>query len=94
MGAWPSACTDVNECLEFTSQPISGKEAAHVAEDMASRGSVRVVASDDVQGTPASDDWGLRNPITGIAGCCARAANGHATAVPPRSLMNSRRFTR
>ena len=21
--------------------------------------------------------WGLRNPITGIAGCCARAASGH-----------------
>jgi hypothetical protein len=30
------------------------------------------------------------NPITGIAGCCARAANGH-TAVPPRSVMNARR---
>ena len=31
-----------------------------------------------------------RNPITGIAGCCARAASGHAAA-PPRRLMNSRR---
>ncbi len=36
----------------------------------------------------------LRNPITGIAGCCARAASGHATAAPPRSVMNSRRFIR
>jgi hypothetical protein len=35
-------------------QQISGKEAAHVAEDMASRGPVRVVASDDVQGAPAA----------------------------------------
>jgi hypothetical protein len=35
---------------------------------------------------------GLRNPITGIAGCCARAASGHATAAPANSLMNSRRF--
>ena len=37
-----------------------------------------------------SGDPGLRNPITGIAGCCARAANGHAAA-PPISVMNSRR---
>ena len=35
----------------------------------------------------------LRKPITGIAGCCARAASGHAAA-PPSSVMNSRRFTR
>ena len=33
----------------------------------------------------------LRNPTTGIAGCCARAASGHAIA-PPRRVMNSRRF--
>ena len=32
------------------------------------------------------------NPITGIAGCCARAASGHATAAPPISAMNSRRL--
>jgi hypothetical protein len=24
--------------------------------------------------------------------CCAPAASGHATAAPPRSVMNSRRF--
>ena len=24
--------------------------------------------------------------------CCARAASGHVAAVPPRSVMNSRRF--
>ena len=34
----------------------------------------------------------LRNPITGIAGCCARAASGHAAAAPPKSVMNSRRL--
>ena len=39
----------------------------------------------------ASGDALLRNPITGIAGCCARAASGHAAAAPPRRLMNSRR---
>src|SRR5215831_1223229 len=33
----------------------------------------------------------LRNPITGITGCCARAATGHAA--PPTSDMNSLRFT-
>src|SRR5262249_49316705 len=32
-----------------------------------------------------------RNPITGIAACCALAASGHATA-PPSSVMNSRRL--
>jgi hypothetical protein len=35
----------------------------------------------------------LRNPITGIAGCCALAAIGHAAAAPLRSVMKSRRFT-
>ena len=29
----------------------------------------------------------LRNPITGIAGCCARAASGHAAAAPPSRVM-------
>jgi uncharacterized protein YchJ len=32
------------------------------------------------------------NPITGIAGCCARAASGQAAAALPMSVMNSRRF--
>ena len=41
-----------------------------------------------------SGDVGSRNPITGIAGCCARAASGHAAAAPPSSVMNSRRFIR
>jgi hypothetical protein len=34
----------------------------------------------------------LRNPITGIAGCCGRAASGHETIAPPSSVMKSRRF--
>src|SRR6516162_9196006 len=33
----------------------------------------------------------LRNPTTGTPGC-ARAASGHAAAVPPRSVMKARRF--
>jgi hypothetical protein len=36
-------------------------------------------------------DTAPRNPITGIVGCCARAARGHAAA-PPSSVMNSRRL--
>ena len=32
------------------------------------------------------------NPTTGIAGRCARAASGHAAAVPPSSAMKSRRL--
>ena len=35
---------------------------------------------------------GLTNPITGIAGCCARAASGHAAAALPTRLMKSRRL--
>jgi hypothetical protein len=34
-----------------------------------------------------------RYPITGIDGCCARAASGHAAAAP-MSVMNARRFIR
>src|SRR6516162_3508940 len=43
---------------------------------------------------PDPSSRGLRNPITGIVGCCARATTGHAAAAPPSSVMNSRRFTR
>jgi hypothetical protein len=32
----------------------------------------------------------MRNPTTGIAGCCARAASGHAAA-PPSVTKNFRR---
>ena len=31
----------------------------------------------------------IRNPITGIAGRCARAASGHAAAPPLSSVMKS-----
>ena len=33
----------------------------------------------------------MRRPITGIAGCCARAASGHAAA-PAIADTNSRRL--
>src|SRR5262249_22177309 len=35
---------------------------------------------------------GWRYPTTGDAGCCARAASGHAATAPPRSVMTSRRL--
>jgi hypothetical protein len=40
-----------------------------------------------------SGDVPPRNPITGITACCARTTTGHATAAPPSSVKNSRRFT-
>jgi hypothetical protein len=40
----------------------------------------------------ASRDPPLTNAITGIGGCCARAASGHAATPPPRSAMNWRRL--
>src|SRR5262245_5663963 len=39
----------------------------------------------------ASADPSRINPITRIAGCCARAASGHATAAPPSVAKNFRR---
>jgi len=36
-------------------------------------------------------DPGWMNPTTGIAGCCARTASGHAIVAPPSVAMNSRR---
>src|SRR4051812_35650813 len=30
--------------------------------------------------------------VGSFPGCCADAASGHASVVPPRSVMNSRRF--
>jgi hypothetical protein len=36
-----------------------------------------------------ASDRPLKNPTTGIAGCCADAANGHAAVAPPMNLMNS-----
>src|SRR5215216_2785694 len=39
----------------------------------------------------SSPDLRLKKPITGIAGCCDSAANGHAAA-PPSRAMNSRRL--
>jgi hypothetical protein len=30
---------------------------------------------------------GPGKPTTGIAGCCARAASGHATAAPPTTVI-------
>src|SRR5215831_12127776 len=41
---------------------------------------------------PSAGDEGWRNPITGIAGCCARAPSGQAMAAPLASVMNSRRL--
>ena len=38
----------------------------------------------------SSADTELRNPITGLAGCCARATTDHAAALPSPA-MNSRR---
>jgi hypothetical protein len=35
-----------------------------------------------------------KNPITGMADCCARTSIGHTAAALPRSEMNSRLFNR
>jgi hypothetical protein len=40
---------------------------------------------------PYSTASPLRNPTTGIGGCCARAVSGHAAAAPPSVAKNFRR---
>src|SRR5579863_3249575 len=45
-----------------------------------------------MKGACPSADVLLRNPITGIDGRCARAANGQTAAAAPISVINSRRF--
>jgi len=42
-------------------------------------------------GAYPSGDAPCRNPITGIVGCCARAASGHAAPAPPSVAKNFRR---
>src|SRR5262249_18203048 len=44
-----------------------------------------------VRGTASSDYLGSRNPIPGIAACCARAVSGHAATVPQPSRMTKSR---
>src|SRR5262249_22578589 len=44
-----------------------------------------------MKGVNPSGDALWRNPIRGMAACCARTASGHAAAAPPSSDMNSRR---
>jgi hypothetical protein len=34
----------------------------------------------------------VANPITGIAGCCARATTGHAAALPSPAINSRRRI--
>ena len=56
-------------------------DVAGFVEAFAERGRMRAEASGDPP---------LINPTTGIAGCCARAASGQATAAPPSAEMNCR----
>src|SRR5262249_9361280 len=47
-------------------------------------------ARSGIGGKSSAQQTVCRNPITGIADCCALAASGHAAA-PPSSVINSRR---
>jgi len=41
-------------------------------------------------GAYLSSEVGSRNPITGIAGCCARTTSGESNVEPAKALMKSR----
>jgi hypothetical protein len=43
-----------------------------------------------VKRPPCGGDTARRNPITGIAGCCAHAVSGHAAVAPPRGVQRVR----
>ena len=68
-------------CPAIFDHDVLAVDVARFVQALAKRGHVVAYAPGDAL---------LRNPITGIAGCCARAASGHAAA-PPSSVMNSRR---
>src|SRR5215469_9130544 len=72
---WPSAQRYSMVTLRPSAKPVSPRPRWNPAMR-----SVHCAAD-----TPCS------TPITGIAGCCARAASGHAAAAPPRAASNSRR---
>ena len=55
--------------------------------------SLRPCRNPRIRSIKPSGDTAPRNPITGVAVSCARAASGHAAAAPPGSVTNSRRFT-
>jgi hypothetical protein len=57
------------------------------------RGETDLHLSGDQINKRGSRDTEDKNPITGIARCCARAASGHANAALPSSEINSRRFS-
>jgi hypothetical protein len=55
------------------------------------RRSIIAILLEDHRSPTNAATGALRYPITGIAGCCARAAIDHAAALPS-SVMTSRRF--
>jgi hypothetical protein len=55
--------------------------------------SLRPCRNSASMGASVATERGDKRPIRAtLFGCCARAASGHATAAPPRSVMKSRRF--
>jgi hypothetical protein len=76
---------------KFVQHPLA-TEPPEPAVLLATERACRPVVDTVVIHTGHSRDAIARNPIIGIAGCCARAPSGDAAA-PPRSAMNSRRFT-
>jgi hypothetical protein len=74
---WPSAQRYSIVTLRPSTKPVSFRPRRKARRRLANRSGV----------SPP------RNPITGIASCCARAASGHAAALPSMA-MNSRRFSR
>jgi hypothetical protein len=55
--------------------------------------SLRPRRNSSMRSAHSAGDGVMSAPITGIAGCCARAATGQAAAPPRRPIM-SRRFIR
>jgi hypothetical protein len=65
--------------------PITSRAMKRQADRPAARRCISTRSSGAIWPT-----LGRGYPITGIAACCARAAIGHAAAVPPRSVADSR----
>ena len=84
---------------QITARPIESGDETELhriatRREQYGKRSARPLRNAVMLGRELPGDLPLTNPITGIAGCCPRAASGHAATAPLRSVMNSRRFNR
>src|SRR5215831_13040303 len=86
-GEWSPECGHPSRALRFASVEGS-RQHRNLTVSFHLNG---YCAQDQTDRVSTAGERLLSSPITGIAGCCARAASGHATAAPPTVAKNFRR---